>query len=226
MYSAHHEQEPGGDPPQALLVVDGGDEQDVEDEDLEPVLDDELPVVGPRGHGPAEQRRPWRTRSRRACCRFGSHRLPGQTAQASMTPEHVDAFDVQVAEPRPDLERPVDEQEHVADEQPVHRASSVTRAGGDRSMASCRPLCGESIAIAYLLAHGREKANRMGTTTPAGPNNWRNWLPLAGTYRTSSRWPALALWFFHDREDRLPWWTDIPVGSLAVALIGPAQHRL
>jgi fatty acid desaturase len=66
----------------------------------------------------------------------------------------------------------------------------------------------------------------MGTTTPAGPNNWRNWVPLAGTYLYVFVVAGLALWFFHDREGRLPWWTDIPVGIVAILLIGPAQHRL
>ena len=58
---------------------------------------------------------------------------------------------------------------------------------------------------------GREKANPMGTKSPAGPNNWRNWLPLASSYLYVFAVAALALWFFHDREGRLPWWTDIPV---------------
>jgi hypothetical protein len=66
----------------------------------------------------------------------------------------------------------------------------------------------------------------MGTTTPAGPNNCRNWFPLAGTYLYVFVVAGLALWFFHDREGRLPWWTDIPVGIVAILLIGPAQHRL
>ena len=66
----------------------------------------------------------------------------------------------------------------------------------------------------------------MGTTTPAGPNNWRNWIPLVGTYLYMFAVAAAALWFFRWREDRLPWWTDIPIGIVAILLIGPAQHRL
>jgi hypothetical protein len=63
-------------------------------------------------------------------------------------------------------------------------------------------------------------------TTRTEPNNWRNWMPLAGTYLYVFAVAALALWFFHDREGWLPWWTDIPVGLAALALIAPAQHRL
>src|SRR5689334_17458344 len=66
----------------------------------------------------------------------------------------------------------------------------------------------------------------MGTTTPAGPNNWRNWVPIVATYLYVFAVAGLALWFFHDREGRLPWWTDIPVGIVAILIIGPAQHRL
>lgn len=70
--------------------------------------------------------------------------------------------------------------------------------------------------------------------TPQAANNWRNWLPLLGTYL----YIALVIWcaleFFRGREHwhfeiiggRLPWWTDIPVGIVAMLLIGPAQHRL
>ncbi|HEX3149414.1 MAG TPA: hypothetical protein VHR66_15175 [Gemmataceae bacterium] len=61
---------------------------------------------------------------------------------------------------------------------------------------------------------------------PPAPNNWRNWLPLLTTYAYIFAVAGAALWFFHDREGWLPGWTDIPVGLLAVALIGPAQHRL
>jgi fatty acid desaturase len=66
----------------------------------------------------------------------------------------------------------------------------------------------------------------MGMTTLVGPNNWRNWFPLAGTYLYVFAIAALALWFFHDREGRLPPWTDVPVALVAIALVGPAQHRL
>ena len=63
-------------------------------------------------------------------------------------------------------------------------------------------------------------------TAPPRPNNWRNWLPILTTYA----YIALVVWgaleFFRWRELQLPWWTDIPVGLIAVALIGPAQHRL
>jgi len=58
------------------------------------------------------------------------------------------------------------------------------------------------------------------------PNNWRNWLPLIATYGYVAVVALAALWFFRWRETRLPWWTDIPVGLIAVALIGSAQHRL
>ena len=66
----------------------------------------------------------------------------------------------------------------------------------------------------------------MGTTTPTGVNNWRNWFPLLGTYAYVFAVAATALWFFRWREGQLPWWTDVPVGLAAIALIGPAQHRL
>jgi hypothetical protein len=67
---------------------------------------------------------------------------------------------------------------------------------------------------------------------PAG--HWRNAVALLTTYA----YIALVVWgaleFFRGRETwhfewlggRLHWWTDIPVGLLAIALIGPAQHRL
>lgn len=64
-----------------------------------------------------------------------------------------------------------------------------------------------------------------GATRPAA-NNWRNWLPIFTTYAYIAVVVLAALWFFRWREQQLPWWTDIPVGLLAVALIGPAQHRL
>lgn len=65
-------------------------------------------------------------------------------------------------------------------------------------------------------------------TEPAAPqpNNWRNWLPIITTYAYIAVVVLAALWFFRWREHTLVWWTDIPVGLLAVALIGPAQHRL
>jgi hypothetical protein len=66
----------------------------------------------------------------------------------------------------------------------------------------------------------------MGTTTTAGPNNWRNWPTIAGTYLYVFAVAAVALWFFRWREHRLPPWTDIPVGLVALALVAPAQHRL
>lgn len=58
------------------------------------------------------------------------------------------------------------------------------------------------------------------------PNNWRNVWPLFSTYAYIAGVCAAALWFFRWREGQVPWWTDIPVGFLAMALIGPAQHRL
>jgi hypothetical protein len=66
----------------------------------------------------------------------------------------------------------------------------------------------------------------MGTSPAAAPNNWRNWLPLLGTYAYIGLVVWGALEFFRWREGRVPWWTDIPVGLVAIALIGPAQHRL
>ncbi len=62
--------------------------------------------------------------------------------------------------------------------------------------------------------------------TPRAANNWRNWLPIVTTYGYIAVVVLAALGFFRWREHRLPAWTDIPVGLLAVALIGPAQHRL
>lgn|SRR5262245_41311077 len=57
-------------------------------------------------------------------------------------------------------------------------------------------------------------------------NNWRNWIAILATYAyiVVVVWGALE--FFRWREGRVHWWTDIPVGLVAVALIGPAQHRL
>jgi len=65
----------------------------------------------------------------------------------------------------------------------------------------------------------------MGTVAPR-PNNWRNWLLLVATYAYIAVVVWAALEFFRWREGRVHWWTDIPVGLVAVALIGPAQHRL
>jgi hypothetical protein len=61
---------------------------------------------------------------------------------------------------------------------------------------------------------------------PPAANNWRNWLPIFATYAYIAVVVLAALWFFRWREHRLPAWSDVPVGLLAVALIGPAQHRL
>lgn len=66
----------------------------------------------------------------------------------------------------------------------------------------------------------------MGTDPTHPPNNWRNWLPLLGTYAYIALVCWAALEFFRGREGHLPWWTDIPVGIAAMVLIGPAQHRL
>src|SRR4051794_11621953 len=66
----------------------------------------------------------------------------------------------------------------------------------------------------------------MGMDAPGRANNWRNWLPLLTTYAYVAVVVLAALWFFRWRENELPAWTDIPVGLAAVALIGPAQHRL
>jgi fatty acid desaturase len=57
-------------------------------------------------------------------------------------------------------------------------------------------------------------------------DNWRNWLPLLATYAYIGFVAWVALEFFRGREGRLPWWTDIPVGLVALILIAPAQHRL
>ena len=65
----------------------------------------------------------------------------------------------------------------------------------------------------------------MGITAPR-PNNGRNWLPILTTYVYIALVVWAALEFFRWREHQVPWWTDIPVGLFAVALIGPAQHRL
>src|SRR5262245_10454550 len=56
--------------------------------------------------------------------------------------------------------------------------------------------------------------------------DWRSWAAIVATYADVAVVVLAALWFFRWREHRLPWWTDIPVGLLAVSLIGPAQHRL
>ncbi|WP_157368643.1 fatty acid desaturase [Zavarzinella formosa] len=64
--------------------------------------------------------------------------------------------------------------------------------------------------------------------SPAPPMSaqWRNMFVLAIIYGYIAIIVLGALWFFRWRETELPWWTDIPVGFLAIFLIGPAQHRL
>ena len=154
------------------------------------------------------------------CCEFGSQRLPGQTAQTSDHAEDVDALDVQFTQGRPQLERPVDEQEHVADRGASASRSSLTR--GDS--ASCRP---RGSVIAYLLARGsrrpigwgrdRDRDRTTGGTGCRSLDDLRCTSPWSCGGPSSSSAGAKAA---------LHWWTDIPVGLLAVALIGPAQHRL
>ena len=61
-------------------------------------------------------------------------------------------------------------------------------------------------------------------TTPIG--HWRNALTIFLIYAYIACIVLAALWFFRWRENRIPWWIDIPVGFLAIGLIGPAQHRL
>lgn len=56
--------------------------------------------------------------------------------------------------------------------------------------------------------------------------HWRNLLLLIGIYAYIAVVVLAALWFFRWREGQLPWWTDIPAAFVAIALIGPAQHRL
>ena len=57
-------------------------------------------------------------------------------------------------------------------------------------------------------------------------SDWRNIVALLSTYAYIGLVVWAALEYFRWREGRVPWWTDIPVGLFAVALIGPAQHRL
>lgn len=57
-------------------------------------------------------------------------------------------------------------------------------------------------------------------------SGWRNVVALLATYVYIGLVVWAALEFFRWREGRLPWWTDVPVGLFAVAMIGPAQHRL
>ena len=57
-------------------------------------------------------------------------------------------------------------------------------------------------------------------------DNVRNWLPILGCYAYIAIVVLASLWFFRWREGQLPWLTDIPVALFAIALIGPAQHRL
>lgn len=66
----------------------------------------------------------------------------------------------------------------------------------------------------------------MGTDSNNAGSRLRNVAALLTTYAYVGLvvWAALA--FFRWREGQLPWWTDVPIGLLAVALIGPAQHRL
>lgn len=78
---------------------------------------------------------------------------------------------------------------------------------------------------------GIEAADR---ATSHAANNWRNWFTLVGAYAYIALvvWGALEFfrgrehWVFEIIDGRLPWWTDIPVGIVAMLLIGPAQHRL
>jgi hypothetical protein len=62
---------------------------------------------------------------------------------------------------------------------------------------------------------------------PAGrSNNWRNWITLLATYAYIGLVVWASLEFFRWREGKVHWWTDVPVALVAIALIGPAQHRL
>lgn len=55
---------------------------------------------------------------------------------------------------------------------------------------------------------------------------WRNLLAIAATYLYIGLVVWGALEYFRWREGQVPWWTDVPIGFLAIAMIGPAQHRL
>src|SRR5262245_23894654 len=108
-------------------------------------------------------------------------------------------------------------------------ASRRSRLPGGTCRARSRPAGGTYLSSKRCDSLpprlGAEKANRMGTAAPR-TNHWRNWLPILTTYAYIALVVWIALAFFRWREGRLPWWTDIPVGLVAVALIGPAQHRL
>ena len=160
---AHHRQEPDGDVLEPLLVVDGGDEQEVEDHDLEPVLDDRLAVVGPRAHQPARDHGEGEARVG-GVLRVRQPPLVRVDRPDGDREEHVDPLDVEVAEPRPDLERPVDEQEHVADEQPAHRGTVRGVYGKGRIVTGrvrgreAQPLTGKRLtAVSALAISTREK---------------------------------------------------------------------
>src|SRR6185437_15344984 len=110
------------------------DEQEVKDDDLEPVLDDILALIGPRAGDPA-------TSDGQGEGGIGGVLRVRQPAFVRVNgpdgecEEHIDAFDMEVAEPRPNLEGPVDEQEHVADQEPLHLVPSVVFRSGEDGTA-------------------------------------------------------------------------------------------
>ena len=116
----HHRDKADDHPLQALFVVDGRHEQNVEDEDFEVIFDERLTAFGPRADRPTGED----GKRESGICEV--LRVTDPTLTRTEKPrcdgaEHVDALEAHIAENRPDLERPVDEQEHVTDQQPVHR---------------------------------------------------------------------------------------------------------
>src|SRR5205085_6929347 len=104
--------------PQILLTADRAHEQDIEDADFQIVLHHGSSCFRPKAEEPTKQHDGGENAKRQvqavANPLFFAQRPDGNRAK------HVDAFDVQFADCRPNLERPVYEQPHVTAKQVDH----------------------------------------------------------------------------------------------------------